>query len=268
MQRINLMMMVLSLLCGFGVKAQDQKSDVLFCYGDFYPEQIKDYSIVVLEGIHFSKKDIEVLKKQNKTVLGYISLGEVNKDAAYYDSLKDFTLGKNEIWDSYILDLENEPTYDQLLDLFEEAMITKGLDGLFLDNVDNYGPYGPTPEKKPALLKFLAEVNTTYPEMFLLQNAGVFIAEDTHQYVDAVAIESVATNYNFNTNNYRLRNKKEFEEQVNHLKEIEKNYNLPIILIEYADTQRLRNKVLDRIKPFSWPYFIGQIELQKIPKFK
>ena len=101
MQRINLMMMVLSLLCGFGVKAQDQKSDVLFCYGDFYPEQIKDYSIVVLEGIHFSKKDIEVLKQQNKTVLGYISLGEVNKDAAYYDSLKDFTRGKNEIGDSY-----------------------------------------------------------------------------------------------------------------------------------------------------------------------
>ncbi|VVU99258.1 hypothetical protein FVB9532_00510 [Mesonia oceanica] len=261
------MMMVFSFLLGSGIKAQDQKNDVLFCYGDFYPEQIKNYSVVVLEGLHFSKKDIQILKENNETVLGYISLGEVNKDAAYYDSLKEFTLGKNEIWDSYILDLENKQTFNKLLDLFEEAMITKGLDGLFLDNVDNYGPYGPTPEKKPALVNFLSKVKERYPEMYLLQNAGVFIIEDTHRYIDGIAIESVATNYNFTTHNYRLRNKKEFEEQVQHLKAIEEEYDVPIILIEYADTHRLRDKVLDRIKPSGWSYFIGQIKLQKIPVF-
>ncbi|WP_292248475.1 endo alpha-1,4 polygalactosaminidase [Mesonia sp.] len=260
--------MVFSFLLGGFASAQEFKNEVLFCYGDFYPEQIKGYQTVVLEGSHFSKADIEILKKQNKTVLGYISLGEVNSDAAYYDSLKEFTLGKNEIWDSYILDLENHYTSEVLLKLFNEAMQTKGLDGLFLDNVDNYGPYGPTPEKLPALVSFLVKVKELYPEIYLLQNAGVFITDQTQEYINAMAIESVASDYNFKTNKYRLRNFKEFEEQLERLKEIHEQYDLPIILIEYADTKKLRSKILERINPTSWPYFIGGIQLQKLPEFK
>lgn len=268
MQPIKLLSMFFSFLIGAFSSAQEFKNEVLFCYGDFYPEQIKGYQTVVLEGSHFSESDINILKKQNNKVLGYISLGEVNADAAYYDSLKEYTIGKNEIWDSYILDLENEFTTEVLSKLFDEAMQKKGLDGLFLDNIDNYGPYGPTPEKLPALLKFLSKMNENYPNIYLLQNAGIFITDQTHTFIDALAIESVASDYNFKTKHYRLRNHKEFEEQLARLKQIEENYNLPIILIEYAETKKLRNKILDRIHATSWPYFIGSIELQKIPEFK
>jgi hypothetical protein len=243
------------------------KNDVLFCYGDFYPEQIKGYSVVVLESSHFSIEDIIILKENNKTVLGYISLGEVNKDAAHYEVLKEFTLGKNKLWDSYYLDLDNEETKMVLFNLFKENIEGKGLDGMFLDNIDNFTKYGPTPEKKEGLINLLKSVKETYPESYLLQNSGLLITEKTSPYINGIAIESVATDYDFKKNKYRLREKDEFKYQVEKLEEAEAAYNLPIILIEYADTKKLHDKLLDRIKHKSWSYFVGGIQLQKIPQF-
>jgi len=267
MRLINILLVFCCFFEAPALFAQNMKNDVLFCYGDFYPEQIKDYEIIVLESSHFSKQDIQILKENNKTVLGYISLGEVNKDAAHYEILKDFTLGKNKLWDSYYLDLENKETEMVLLNLFKENIEGKGLDGMFLDNIDNFTKFGPTPEKKEALINFLATIKQKFPDCYLLQNSGLLITDETNPYINGIAIESVATDYNFKNNKYRLREQKEFVNQVEQLEEVEKKYQLPIILIEYADTKKLHDKVLDRINHKSWSYFIGGIELQKIPQF-
>ena len=92
-----------------------KEKQVLFTYGDFYPKDVSGYEIVVLESAHFDSEDIEILKQQNNTVIGYISLGEVNESAAHFPQVKDFTLGKNELWNSHVLDIENEELSLQLV---------------------------------------------------------------------------------------------------------------------------------------------------------
>ena len=52
------------------------------------------------------------------------------------------------------------------------------------------------------------------------------------------------------------------------LKEMKSAYNMPVVLIEYADTKRLYNRVKQRLIPLKWDYFIGNIDLAEIPKFK
>ena len=241
-----------------------QEKQVLFNYGDFYPKEVSGYEILIIESAHFDSEDIAVLKQNNKTVLGYVSLGEVNEAAAHYPKIKDFTLGKNEIWNSHILDIENDETREALIEIFDYNM-KKGLDGMFLDNIDNYTEFGPTPEKKEGLLQFLQLINIVHPNIHLMQNAGVSIIKDTNHYINSVAKESIASDYDFNSKNYQLRNNEVFNSLLNELSVEYKKYEIPLVLIEYADTPELKEAIKERLDQTPWPYFIGKIELQSIP---
>ncbi|CAM4037899.1 endo alpha-1,4 polygalactosaminidase [Gillisia limnaea] len=244
-------------------KTVDEKQ-VLFTYGDFYPEDVSNYAILVIESAHFDSQDIAVLKQQNAKVLGYVSMGEVNEAAAHYPELKEVTLGKNEIWNSHILNIENIKTQKTLLEIFNFNM-EKGLDGMFLDNIDNYTEFGPTPEKKEALLDFLEVLKVTFPNIYLMQNSGISIIKDTYPYIDAIAKESIATDYDFKNKKYKLRDEEIFTRVLSELKQVTKDFEVPVVLIEYADTPELKVAIKKRLEVTTWPYFIGKIELQKIP---
>jgi len=241
---------------------------VLFDYADVYPDDVSGYDYVILESAHFSTADIAKIKENNDVVLAYVSLGEVNEAAAHYPDIKEFTFGENKLWNSYFIDIDNKQTSSILLDIFELNIKEKGFDGMFLDNIDNYTIYGPTPSRKEALIEFLAMIKKKFPQAHLMQNAGLLILDETCPYINSLAIESVATAYDFETVEYKLRQQEEFLTIMEQLENAHTKYELPIILIEYADTTRLFNEIMERISFTEWPIFIGGIELQNIPQFK
>ena len=208
-----------------------------------------------------------MLKSQNEKVFAYISLGEVNKNAPHYPILKNNTLGKNKIWDSYYLDLNSKKTIEILMILVDE-LFAKGYDGLFLDNFDNFTIHGPQKEQKTAIVNLLKMIKEKYPNKSFIQNAGLDLIAETTNYVDAIAIESIATDYSFKQKKYSLREKSQYETLMNRLQSIHTTYDEPILLIEYANTPTLAKQVEDRIKNFDFEYFIGNIELQSVPNFK
>ncbi len=241
------------------------ESEVLFIYGDFYPENVSGYDLIILEGAHFSTQDIMKLKQQNGKVLGYISLGEVSESAAHYPELKEVVLGKNDIWNSYVLDIGNSETIEALQAIIDHSM-DKGMHGMFLDNIDNYTKFGPTPAKKDDLLDFLERIKNKYPEIYLFQNAGIPVISETSEYIDAVAKESIATNYNFENRQYQLRKDSEFQVLLNELKIAHNEFDIPVVLIEYADEPSMKSDIKNRLSEFNWPVFIGKIDLQTIPE--
>lgn len=246
--------------------AQTGRANVLVCYGRLEPETIKGYGCVILEQEHYKPAEIRKMKAQNEKVLAYISLGEVNKHAKHYPLLKGSTLGKNTIWDSYYLDLKSEKTTQVLMKRIGEA-IDQGYDGFFLDNFDNFGQWGRQSAQRAELVTLLKNINDKYPHYTFLQNAGLDLVADTAPYVDGVVVESVATDYSFTDKKYKLRAGDDFEQRAARLSAINKTHNLPVTLIEYADTAALRDTVEKRIKNLGFDYFIGQIDLQAIPKF-
>lgn len=247
------------------INGQENMDKILICYGDFYPEKVKNYEYVIIEPSIFSKADVALLKAQNKHVLAYISLGEVNESATHFKALAPESLGKNEIWNSHIIDLSAPVTQKVVLALIDTHIVQKGFDGLFLDNIDNYTKFGPTPEKKKDLLRFLETITTRHKDIIVMQNAGLLIVEDTKPFIDVIAVESVITNYSFEKESYRLRDRKASKLMVKELEHIKEKHNIPVILIEYADSKKLKNKILDIIRCIDYPYFIGKIELQKLP---
>lgn len=264
--KISLCLLPVLLLANF--IANDMKNNtVLICYGKLKAETIKGYGYVILESKHYLPSNIRVIKSQNEKVFAYISLGEVNEHADHYKELKSSTLGKNKIWNSYYLDLRSANTNKVLMGMIDE-IFKKGYDGLFLDNIDNFTTHGPQKDQKAELLALLKQINDKYPKKLFIQNAGLDVAADTANMVDAIAIESVATAYDFKAKKYQLKEKAAFETLLGRVKSVNQATKIPVILIEYSDSAALNKQVLERIQDTQFDYFIGNIDLQTLPKFK
>ena len=244
-----------------------KKSSVLVCYGKLNPESVKGYKYVIVESKHYFPSNIRVLKAKNTKVFAYISLGEVNANAPPFNELKKNTLGKNKIWDSYYLDLNSEKTTATLMGIIDE-IFANGYDGLFLDNFDNFTIHSPQKGQHEAVIALLKKIKEKYPTKMFIQNAGLDLISESSKYINDIALESVASSYDFKTKTYNLREKAQFEEYLNRIKFLNEKYKIPFILIEYADTSLLENQIVDRIGSADMDYFIGNIDLQKLPNFK
>lgn len=267
MRRFNLFFFFIPALFSSSViNLPIDKSTVLVCYGKIEAAKIKGYSYVVLEEKNFTKDEVKLIKKNNKKVVAYISLGEVNSNASHYNLLKNNVLGKNENWDSHYLNFKSDKTSIVLM-LLIKKILDKGFDGLFLDNIDNFGSFGPQKDQRNELITFIKKIKKQYPSQFIIQNAGAELIKDTNQYVDAVLFESVASNFSFKNNSYKLREEKEYQNYINRLKELKTNYSLPILLVEYANSPSLNTAIINRLSKTNFDYFIGEIDLQTIPNF-
>ena len=149
-----------------------------------------------------------------------------------------------------------------------DEIFTKGYDGLFLDNFDNFTIHGPQKDQHEAIIALLKKIKEKYPTKMFIQNAGLDLISESSKYINDIALESVASSYDFKTKTYNLRDKIQFEEYLNRIKSLNEKYKIPFILIEYADTSLLENQIVDRIGSANMDYFIGNIDLQNLPNFK
>ena len=269
MQPIKRIASLLALFSFTSINCQETiaQATVLVCYGDVNPDKIRGYKYVILESEHYNPFDVKLLQENNELVLGYISMGEVSPSRFYFESIREKTVGKNPIWDSYYLDLEDSTT-QAAIGGFVDKIKGKGFDGVFLDTVDVYGPWGPQAKQEAAYAKLIKFIKEKYPDFHLMQNAGLEIVPRVKNEINSIAIESVITNYNFNRDQYKMRKSRETQEKAIELSTINERYGLPIILIEYADSRSMFNKVKTQAINLKWDYFIGNIGLESLPKFK
>lgn len=267
MRRINLFFWLLpSIMISYLTDSKVNKNSVFVCYGKVKAELIKGYSYVILEEKHYNKEEIKVIKKNNKHLVAYISLGEVNTHASHFNLLKDNTLGKNKNWNSHYLDLTKDKTVIVLSRLIKKCL-DKGFDGMFLDNIDNFTSFGPQKNQKKELLSLLKKIRQANPNAFFIQNAGFELLNETGTYMNAVLFESVFTNYQFSTKKYQLREQKDVELYLNRINTVSTTYKLPVLLVEYADNFELYQNIQLKANNLNVNYFIGSIDLQGIPKF-
>jgi len=267
MRRFNLFfLLVPALFHAYGMPLPTQKNSVLVCYGKIEAAKIKGYEYVILEEKNFNKDEISLIKKNNKKVVAYISLGEVNANASHYNLLKNNTLGKNKNWNSHYLDLKSEKTTIVLTRMIKKSL-DKGFDGMFLDNIDNYGSFGPQKSQRKELVALISKIKKQFPNHLLIQNSGADLIKDTYQFVDALLFESVASNFSFTDTIYKIRDESDYQTYLKKLKTLQSTYKIPILLVEYADNQTLKTALIKRLSVTDYDFFIGKIDLQTIPDF-
>lgn len=199
--------------------------------------KMKQYDVMIIEPVYYSKQQISEIKSSGTKVYGYINTMEAdNWNTALINQLNedDFFHRNGERvhyteWDSYLTDITSVHYRDVLLSEVTKQIADKGLDGVFLDTV---GDIDDEHWENPAVLQaqqegmvtFLQQIKQEHPSLSLIQNWGFQTLKDyTSPYIDAIMWE------NFN---YTTVSKDEWsKDRMADLKDIQQETNLAVFTV-------------------------------------
>lgn len=100
-------------------------------------ERLGRFDLVVIDGEDASAAKIAAAQAQGATVLGYLSVGTIEKWRSWYPRLKRYRLSAWQDWrDEWFADTSKAGLRKRLVRIASDEVLAKGFDGLFLDNVD------------------------------------------------------------------------------------------------------------------------------------
>ena len=256
---------------GSGSIQKEKSSLEPFAVSYEYIRNLKDaaeqYNLLIIEPENYSRSEIQLANDQSTKIIAYVTLGEVDRNRWYYPLLEERGfLGVNENWDSPYLNLADSTTSSIMLDQVVPNIMSKGFDCLFLDTVDDVAPYTERAHLQPHMLDIITKIRKSYPDALIIQNAGLFLLDKTHDLINGVLIEDVATSYNFDRKSYNLKSTDAYKEKAGSILKLKKKYKLPFLVVDFSDNKHLTNLTIKRLDSLSLPYFISSIELNDISK--
>jgi hypothetical protein len=219
------------------------------------PEAAPDlarFDVVVLDP--HGHPPLPAVKERGSLVLMYVSLGEVNTAHPEFAGIarEPWVLSPNPNWpDARRLDVR-APGYERwLLDRVVPSALAGPVNGLFLDTADTALELERSDPARyrgaaAALERVLVELKRRNPRAILLLNGGLPLAERLPGVVDAVALESIWTDYDFKARTYRARPAADAEARAARLEPVTA-LGLPVFTLEYADG-REAGRVADLIR--------------------
>jgi len=253
-----------------------QEPSVRWIYYTSDQAPVKDfapYSLLVLDSIYHPPLD--PLRKQGKTVLGYISLGEIEKFRPWFKEVKKegILLEENENWPgSYMVDLRDSRWRERVINDLIPQILHKGFEGLHFDTLDNAEYLEEKDPKKyagmvDAAVEMVQEIRRHYPDIpIMLQRAYPVLLRAAND-VDFALAEDLVTQYDFDNKKYLMQSKKIFQKQVDILHEAKRiNPKLGLFSLDYWNpSQKEKVKEIYRIAREQGinPY-VGTIDLHRI----
>jgi hypothetical protein len=201
--------------------------------------ELARFDVVVLDP--HAHPPLPAVKRHGALVLTYVSLGEVNTSHPGFSAIagEPWVLAPNPRWpDARRLDVRAAAYERWLLDRVVPAALVGPVNGLFLDTADSALDLEHTDPARHAgmaraLERVLIELKRRNPRALLMLNGGLPIAERLPQIVDAVALESVWSDYDFKARTYRERSPEEAESRAGLLGRVAA-LGLPVFTLEYA----------------------------------
>ncbi len=237
--------LLLLLFCSAAFGALSDKSAIVY-YGKniSYPMVgIHDYIIVQPTHTNTTTHGFKVYKEK---LYAYVSIGEIDKGIKEFQKVKkEWILGHNKAWKSYVLDLTN-PQYKQFLfhDIIEPQM-QRGFKNFFFDTLDSYQLVCKTKEQKEkseaALVDIIQTFHKRYPHSKLIINRGFEIIDKVHNAINAVLFESYYHGIGGKDLSYKNVNKNDREWLDTYLKKI-RHYKLDVICVDYLPLEQLNSK--------------------------
>ena len=197
------------------------------------------FDLVVLEPN--GHPPLAAVKRHGSLVLMYVSLGEVNTHHPAFAPIagEPWVLAANPSWpDARLLDVRASGYERWLLERVVPPALAGSVNGLFLDTADSALELERVDPKRyagmaRALERVLTELKRRHPRALLLLNSGLPLAERLPRVVDAVAMESVWTDYDFQARAYRVRPAEDAESRAQRLARITA-LGLPVFTLEYV----------------------------------
>lgn len=186
---------------------------------------LKDMSnmdLVIVEASFFQNSNVDYLKENNTKVVGYLSLMEVGYwDRTLIDKLSDsdyLTIQDKKVLSksgkNLIGDISEENYQNALLEMLEERIMSKGMDGVFLDTIDWIDYYKDDLEiynkLKGGYIDFISKIKEKYPSIIVIQNRGFESFKDySCNFIDGILWENFSSPY-INNENSKIDKLKQF----------------------------------------------------------
>ena len=187
---------------------------------------------------------LEPLTDAGKTVFGYISLGEMNRQRAEFARLQEWgILGEeNPNWEgSHFIDVRDTRFVALVIEEMVPAILQRGFQGLFLDTLDNpvelerRDPVANAGMTRAAA-RLVKALKLHWPEVPIILNRGYGLLDQVGSDIDHVLGESVYADYDFATKTYQKVPESLYLEQVDILKRAAaKNPDLSVLTLDYWD---------------------------------
>ncbi len=212
-------------------------------YGENLPQShYEPYQVVVLEPDQHP--EIMLLLEQGKTVLGYISLGEVSKDRSYFNEVKNQGLlfEKNNNWpDSYFIDLRRKEWTERVIQELIPNILFQRFSGIFIDTIDNAEAMEKNnPAKYGGMMKaainLIKTIRLHFPQIKIMLNRGFALLPEFNDELDMVLAEEIFAEHNFTTGKNKVGNQAVYMELVEELKAAQKkNPKMEVYTLDYWD---------------------------------
>jgi len=171
-------------------------------YGNRYgPDIYSRFDLVVFDGTYHPP--LEKKKNGKPIYLGYVSIGEVDKNGPLWYLAKDqpFLLHTNQFWNSRLVDVRDMQWQEILFETAIPAVLNRGFDGLFLDTFDSalsllYGKDAGKYEDVPkALSDITRKIREKYPDKFIAVNRGLPLLPLIAGQIDFIVAEDLFSFY-------------------------------------------------------------------------
>ncbi|KKI90555.1 hypothetical protein WQ54_21750 [Bacillus sp. SA1-12] len=207
-------------------------------------EQMKQMDLVIIEPIEMQQMYINAAQESGTLVYGYINTMEGDKwnNELYRKFIEeDFYKDKNgdriyfEEWDSYMMDMTSPHYQEVMLEEIQKQVVSKGLDGVFLDtvgNIDSFLPESEQTEQNEELVKFIKKIKQQN-DMSVAQNWGFHtLMNYTAHYVDFIMWEDFS---------YRVVGKDEWSlEMMKELQKVRKKHGTQVMAVGFTDQEKSR----------------------------
>jgi len=201
----TLLLLGLGALIGAGNgEARAQSIPWIVYYADKEPSSAFDpYKLVIFDSDHHPK--IDRLRDRGKTVVGYLSVGEVEDNRPWFKTVASWgVLGKeNPDWKgSRFIDLRDPRWTKLVIETLIPRLLHAGFDGVFLDTLDNAAEMERVAPKKnagmtEAAYRLVAAIRRAWPDIVIVQNRGFEILQRTAPLIDYALGESLAADWDF-----------------------------------------------------------------------
>ena len=239
---------LLSLLClaitwtalSLNSAAADEKW-VVYYDGEAPAETFFDYDLVVLDSTNHPP--LGQLLDRNKTVLGYISLGEAENYRHDFNELKaqKLFLMESDLWPGhFLIDVRRPEWTKRVVEEYMPTILHQGFKGIMIDTLDSplyLEEQNPVKYRgmKEAVVNMVKTIRMHYPDILIMVNRGFPALPELAPYIDMVMAESIYAEFDF-----KKKTAKHFPDS---------------IYKEYLDIIARSQKISPKLKAYSLDYW-------------
>lgn len=240
-------------------------------YSTGHLAQLLQYDVVDIDvedgAANYEPQDVAELRQRGKLVLSYINIGSAEPFRSYWASVQPYVLAQYPGWPEYYMDVSKPGYREVLLKTVVPQILGKGVDGLFLDNVDG-GSDNARPDVTAGIVEVVRQIRALHPGILLIaqsSNLGILTERGSdgrpfHQYLDGLAREEVSATY---AGGYRRVPAEQSDATLRTLAAW-RNKGLTVFTLDYANSEGLAQYAIARARAYGLIPYVGTKELDRI----